>query len=166
MRTPARPATLFAALTLTTALAVPLTACAVESSGGEGNLSIDVALPLTLLEAAGRDSDLRMTCDTDADPETAAMMASLRSQGRRGVYRGRDEDGRYEARRRGDVFELRVWDEDDHQKLLLTVPWRLADCLLGGAGAGEREVAVRELYGGKLEVRFESAESRVRFTLD
>ena len=146
------------------ALAPPAVHAATASGGGEGKLSIDVALPLTMLKAAGPDSDLTISCDTDNDTETTAMMASLRRQGRRGVVRGRDDDGRWEARRAGDRFELRAWNADDEDRFFLVLPWRLADCLMGGGG--KSELTARDLYGHHYEVRLEGDGGQIRFTLD
>ena len=135
------------------------------SSAGEGKLSIDVALPLTMLKAAGPDSNITISCDSDSDAESHAMIASLHRQGRRGVVRGRDEDGRWEARRQGDRFELRAWNTDDESRFLLVLPWRLADCLMGG-GNGKSELTARDLYGHHYEVRLEGEGGKIRFTLD
>lgn len=166
MRPNPHRAVLVAALVLLVALAlVPSSARAAGASDSAGKLSIDVALPLSLLEAAGRDSDVRITCDADADPETAAMIASLRRQGRRGVVRGRDDDGRWEARRQGDRFELKAWNLDDDEKLLLTIPWPLAECLMGG-GSGKDELTARDLFGHHYEIRLEGEDGQIRFTLD
>ncbi len=168
MRPNPHRAALAAALVLLVTLALAPSAAQAAAGSGDhdgGRLSIDVALPLSLLKAAGRDSNVHISCDADADSETAAMIASLRRQGRRGVVRGRDDDGRWEARRQGDRFELKAWNLDDDEKLLLAIPWPLAECLLGG-GDGRNELTARDLFGHHYEVRFEGEDGRIRFTLD
>ena len=152
-------AALFAlALLAVTAHAAP------ASDEGNGKLSIDVALPLSLLKAAGPDSNITISCDGD-DSDSVAMIASLRRQGRHGVVRGRDDDGRWEASRHGERFELRAWNPDDRQRLYLAIPWRLAECILGDGG-GKGELTAHDLFGHRYEVRFEGDGGQIRFTLD
>jgi hypothetical protein len=144
---------------------VAVTAHAAPASGeGEGKLSIDVALPLSLLKAAGPDSNIKISCDGD-DADSVAMIASLRRQGRHGVVRGHDDDGRWKATRHGDRFELRAWNQDDHQRFYLAIPWRLAECILGDGG-GKDELTAHDLFGHHYEVRFEGDGGQIRFTLD
>ena len=166
MRSTLRPPVLTVAITLFSTFAFPPVAAraATASGGGEGKLSIDVALPLTMLKAAGPDSDLTISYDTDNDTETTAMMASLRQQNRRGVVRNRDDGNRWEARRDGERFELQAWNANDEDRFLLVLPWRLADCLMGGGG--KSELTARDLYGHHYEVRLEGTGGQIRFTLD
>ncbi len=104
-----------------------------------------------------------ITCEADDDRDTRQMMASLTRQGERGVYRGRDDDGDYLARRRDGMLRIEQ-DADDGERTLVEMPWEVAQCLMSGIDP-EGDLGAR-LASGKAKLRFETAgESGARVSI-
>lgn len=93
-------------------------------------------------------------CDTDRDPETRRMMASLDRQGEGGVYRGEEDGESYVARRRDGSMRIEK-NQGDGGKTVIEMPWEVARCLMEGiqpaGGLGRR------LARGEAKLRLEAS---------
>ena len=103
--------------------------------------SIDISLPFAWLAKSG--GTMTMSCETQVDGDTAAMMRSLRGQGFRGRYESRDGDSHVTAVRSGDRFQLKTVDKDG-DKVSVAMPWPVAECLFGGTG-GKKQIRLHAL---------------------
>jgi hypothetical protein len=105
-----------------------------------------------------------VTCDADHDRSTRKMMSSLTRQGEGGVYHGEDEDGGdFVARRRSGMLRIEK-DDDDGERMLVEMPWDVAQCLMAGIEpAGDLG---KRLARGEAKLRFETeGESGARVSI-
>lgn len=124
----------------------------------ESKSLVDLSFPLTALAALG--GNITLDCDSDGDREMRDAMRSLERQGARGRFEWTEDDGdRMVATRDGGRFRLYA-KEDDGDAVTLEMPWKVAQCILGGKQAGRTKIQVADLRrdgGFRLKVNGEDA---------
>jgi hypothetical protein len=105
-----------------------------DSDGSKLTLSLSADIVSGIIDGVV-DEDLE--CDSDIDPDTRAMFEYLSREGKGSRYTLEKEDGEIvKARRRGDQLELEVL-EPDEKPTRVSMPWLLAECMLGSKVAAE-----------------------------
>jgi hypothetical protein len=107
-----------------------------DSDGSTMTLSLSAEF-ISRMIAGMVDEDLE--CDGDIDSDTRAMFQHLSKNGKGSRYTLEKEDGEIvKARRRKDQLELEIL-EPDEDATHVSMPWLLAECMLGN------KVAAKEL---------------------
>jgi hypothetical protein len=102
---------------------------AVVTSGSNSvSLSFSTELARSTLEGLlGK----KLECTGELDPEVSKLLHILKRQGRLGRAILDVEDGRLVASRQGSTFRLQYQKTLSVEKLDATMPWAVAECLLG-----------------------------------
>ena len=98
-------------------------------------------------------------CDGDLDKEIRDALEALDRGGSRATYRWEDSEKTVFARRKGRSLEVQ-FDDLDGGEMELTMPWALAECLLGKGTDLEDALAAGDVFlrisgedGGSFKVR-------------
>ena len=125
--------------------------------------SVDISIPFEWLAKNG--GTITMSCETQVDGDTAAMMRSLHAQGRRGRYESQDGDEHLAATRNGDRFQLKTTGKDGG-RVSVAMPWPVAECLFGGNG-GKRQIRVQAVQAaGGFELKLDGEKAGLHVQVD
>lgn len=107
-----------------------------DSDGSKASISLTTDLVSGVLEGM-IDEDLE--CEGDIESDTREMLEYLSKKGKGSRYTLEKEDGEIiKAHRRKDQLELKILGDDD-DPTHVSMPWILAECMLGN------KVAAKEL---------------------
>jgi hypothetical protein len=107
-----------------------------DSDGSKASISLTTDLVSGVLEGM-IDEDLE--CEGDIESDTREMLEYLSQKGKGSRYTLEKEDGEIiKAHRRKDQLELKILG-DDEDPIHVSMPWILAECMLGN------RVAAKEL---------------------
>lgn len=90
-----------------------------------------------------------LQCEGELDPEVEAMLTHLQRRGEGSRYTLREDGKKVRARRRHGQLELIVRERGE-KKAEISLPWTLAECMLGNPGA-----LARHGRGGHFELELE-----------
>jgi hypothetical protein len=129
-----------------------------ESKDGDGVVvAVSAALAREFLEGA---IGSELECDGELDPDFERMLRTLDRGGRGSSASMGDADSRITARRTGKKMRLDIRDLDDGGRIEATVPWTVAECMLGkkatlDASAAKIKIKIKGSDGGSFEFKID-----------
>jgi hypothetical protein len=127
-----------------------------ESKDGQGVVvAVSAALAREVLEGA---IGSELECDSELDPDFERLLRTLDRGGRGSTASMGDADSHITARRKGKKMRLDIRDVDDGSRIEATVPWAVAECMLGktatlDASAAKIKVKIKGADGGSFEFK-------------
>lgn len=123
-------------------------ACGCASSEPRSDVELEVGgdeIRLEISEAVARSAvegilGSRLECDGEIDDGLREVLTELDRGGARSRATRRDGETTLDARRRGGRLDLELWGEGPG-KIEASMPWAVAECLLGRTTAVERAVS-------------------------
>lgn len=123
-------------------------ACGCASSEPRSDVELEVGgdeIRLEISEAVARAAvegilGSRLECDGEIDDGLREVLTELDRGGARSRATRRDGETTLDARRRGGRLDLELWGEGPG-KIEASMPWAVAECLLGRTTAVERAVS-------------------------